>query len=199
MKRMYLTLTVILLLLVWTFASFGQKKEAPGPVVDALEQRLKLREELHRRMRNKILRGFGQDEDLFEDMEKLIQESLSDDFSGATPSGFQMDWSESQAGRTLTITPQTPEQKLDINVNQGQVTIKGQAETKSPQRSALSSFSQAFPVPQDCDDTRVKIDQRDGKILVSFPYKKSATKVPPTAPEPDGRKPISPPKNAIGI
>lgn len=203
---MYVTLGIILMVLVWAVSSFGQKKATQDPALTALEQRLKLREELHQRMREQILKGFSASDDdaFFRDMEKFMQESLSESFSGfessaerAGRTSFKMEWSEDADSRTMTLTPQSPQQKLDINVSQGQITIKGLEERKTASGSALSSFSNSFPVPDDCDASRVKIDQKGEKILVSFPLVKAAAKKKTV--DDKGRIPVEPPVDGVEI
>ena len=194
MKRMYLVLSIMFLLVFWAGALLGQ--QGSRPIVDdeteTFEKRLKIREEIHRRMMEKLLRGVGPDQDMFSDVEKMMDDMMKDSFSGMQSisgiksSNYKMEWKESNQGRTLEITPANPSQHLDINVANGLITIKG----KEEKGSFVSSFSNAFSVPGDCDPAKVKMDQKDGKILVSFPYiaarpiKKSTPDVPKRVPLP---------------
>ena len=193
MKRMYVTLGVMFLLLVWVISCLAQNKPSVSDSrADQIQKRLQLREEIHRRMMEKLMNGNGSDEDMFKDLEKMAEELMNDSFTGMdsfapTTSNFQMEWSETTGGRTLSITPKTPEQKLDINVNNGMITIKGTAEQKSQYGSSVSEFNNSFNVPGDCDPTKVKMDQKNGKILLNFPFRtaKSIQKKPQ-----DQRKPL---------
>lgn len=155
-------------------------QQSSRPVDDkesaSMEKRLKMREEMHRRMMEKLLKGTGPNEDMFKDMEQFLDEVMTDSFSGfdsftrTTAQNYKMDWSETSVGRVLTITPQSPEQKLDIDISNGLVIIKGKTENKSGNSVSISNFSNSFNVPGDCDPSKVKIDQKDGKILVQFPF-----------------------------
>ena len=178
MKRMYVTLAVILLVFISAGSILAQKISKPIAEIESssLEQRLKMREEMHRRMMEKLLRG-GPNEDLFKDMEQFMDEVMTDSFSGfdsftrTTAQNYQMEWTETKEGRTLVITPENSQQKLDINVSNGLIIIQGKKESKSANGVSVSNFSNSFNVPGDCDPTKVKIDQKDGKILVQFPFR----------------------------
>ena len=143
-------------------------------------------------MMEKLMNGSDSDEDMFKDLEKMAEEMMNESFSGMdsfapTSSNYQMEWIETAGGRTLSITPKNPEQKLDINVNNGMVTIKGTAEQKSQYGNSISEFNNSFNVPGDCDSTKVKMDQKNGKILLNFPFRTAKTiQKKPT----DQRKPL---------
>ncbi|MCM2351806.1 MAG: Hsp20/alpha crystallin family protein [Bacteriovoracaceae bacterium] len=178
MKRMYVVLGIMFLFVFWAGALLGQQSSRPVDDKESasMEKRLKMREEMHRRMMEKLLKGTGPDEDMFKDMEQFLDEVMTDSFSGfdsftrTTAQNYKMEWSETSEGRVLTITPQSPEQKLDIDISNGLVIIKGKTENKSGNSVSISNFSNSFNVPGDCDPSKVKIDQKDGKILVQFPF-----------------------------
>jgi HSP20 family molecular chaperone IbpA len=128
-------------------------------------------------MMDKLFRGFGDDSDIFKEFEQMFDQSLSDRLGASPrtlgfqgPANFGMDWMESAKGRTLVITPTSKGQALDINVDGRAVTVKGKSEAKSEFGSSVSSFSNSFPVPEDCDASKVKIEQDKEKILVFFPF-----------------------------
>ncbi|WP_408097229.1 Hsp20/alpha crystallin family protein [Peredibacter sp. HCB2-198] len=181
MKRMYVTLGVMFLLVVWAISCLAQNKPSVSDSqADQIQKRLQLREEMHRRMIDKLMNGNGPDEGLFEDLEKMAEDMMKDSFSGMdsfapTSSNYQMEWKETAGGRTLAITPKSPDQKLDINVNNGMITIKGSAEQKSQYGNTISQFNNSFNVPGDCDPSKVKMDQKDGKILLNFPFRTAKT------------------------
>ncbi len=174
MKRMYVVLTVILLLVFGATLGLAQKS-AP----DMRARRMQLRAEMHRKMLNNLMHG-THDEDLFRDMDKLMEEAMQE--SGFSYSfgaqNFETEWSESAQGRTLLITPQSKDQKLDINVASEMVTIKGKSENKTPSGTTVSDFQNSFSIPQDCDSAKVKMDQKDGKIVMFFPWR-SVKKISP--------------------
>lgn len=203
---MYVTLSLMFLLIFWAGTLLGQQSSRPvdDQESDSMEKRLKMREEMHRRMMDKLLNGIGSDEDLFSDMEKFMDEVMTDSFNGlhsfsrTTSQNYQIEWTESGAGRTLSITPKTPEQQLDINVADGLITIKGKSEHKTPHGVSYSNFSNSFNVPGDCDPSKVKMDQKEGKILVHFPYR-NVKAVDINPPEKDERKPLPPSEGDVQI
>lgn len=211
MKRMYVILGLILLTFVWAITSLAQKLTSSDDVQTTVQQRkpfdrqkrrMELREEMHRRMREKLLNGRGSDDQLFGDMEKMFEEAMAESFAGidmiasSANSNFQSEWSETKTGRTLVITPQTKDQQLNIDVNAQAITIKGKSEQQDGNSSFMSSFTNSFPVPEDCDGSKVKMDQKDGKILVMLPFKTiKAVSVPPK----EERKPLPPSDSDVQI
>lgn len=174
MTRMYVALAIIFM----TGSLFAQQGSRPvDDQTEQMQKRLKMREEMHRRMMDKLINGVGPDQDMFKDMEQFMNDVMSDSFTGFDSlteprvENYKMDWSESAAGRTLNITPKTPEQQLDINVSNGLIIIKGKVEDKRPNGIAVSNFTNSFNVPGDCDPGKVKMSQDKGKILVYFPWR----------------------------
>jgi HSP20 family molecular chaperone IbpA len=197
MKRMYVALFIIAGIIFWAGSILGQQKKS-----DQMDDRLKMREEIHRRIMDKMLKGIGSDQDMFSDMEEMMDKLMSESMSGFDSLGtgslqnFQVEWLESSTGRTLVITPQNPNQQLDINVASGFIVIKGQSENKSQSGSSYSQFSNSFNIPSDCDPGKVKMDQKDGKILVFFPYQNALPKK--TRPQ-DKRVPLPPSQGDVQI
>lgn len=160
------------------------------------EKIMKMREDMHRRMMEKLINGIGSDDEFIRDMDKYMNQMLQESFKGFDsyshrPQNFKSEWKESSAGRTLEITPNKPEQKLDINVQNNMITIKGQTEVKTANGTQVSQFSNSFNVPGDCEATKMKMDLKDGKIIVFFPYFK------PTETKP--RKPVGPSDKDVQI
>ncbi|ODS33037.1 MAG: Hsp20/alpha crystallin family protein [Candidatus Scalindua rubra] len=68
-------------------------------------------------------------------------------------------------------------QKLDIQVQDGQITISGTIEKKSSDKEDKensrqyfsSTFHRSFPVPYGVDDTKVQIDQDGEKVIIKLP------------------------------
>lgn len=200
MKRMYVVLGLILLAFLWALSSMGQKSQ---DLSEQMQKRLELREEMHRRMMDKLLRGIGPDQDLFKDMEQMFEESMSDsliniDTFRSNSSAFASEWVSDEKGRTLVITPKDAKQQLDIDVKGQLITIKGKSERSSQQGSFISSFSNSFSVPEDCDGTQVKMDQKDGKILVHFPFI-MAQKFKSIPRQKDERTPLPPTQDGVEI
>lgn len=173
MKRMYITLSIIFIAIVWAAGALSQMttiQTQPQPF-DRMKRRMELREEMHRRIREKLLTGRGDDQNLFKDLEQEFEDTMSDSFSGLEPS-YKSEWLEDKNGRTLVITPKDPNQKINIDVNASVITINGESQEKTATTSMVSAFSNTFPVPDDCDGTKVKMNSKDGKLLVELPYKK---------------------------
>ncbi len=199
---MYVTLGVIFLvfftglMLVGRMISFAQ-----NPSDDGFRKRMELREEIHKRIRDKLIHGIGPDQDMFKDIEQMFEESMAESLSGLSvrSNAFQSEWRENSSGRTLIITPQSPEQKLNIDVNSTMITIKGESVQKNNGSTVSSSFSNSFSVPDDCDGSRVQMDQKDGKILVHLPYRNSKTQIPEIKLKKPERKPLPPSTDDVQI
>jgi HSP20 family molecular chaperone IbpA len=189
MKRMYVILLVIFLLFLMAVTALGQMMtvtvDNDEKAIDHMKKQMLLRDQIHKRLRDKLFYGVGPDQDLFKDLDEALEESMNDSFSGFGQMGhsftqFKSEWSESKNGRILTLTPQSQDQKLNIDVNASMITIKGESQQKSSTSTVSSSFTNSFPVPDDCDGTKVKMDQRDGKILIELPFKKvKSVTIPP--------------------
>ena len=206
MKRMYVILLVIFLLFLMAVTALGQMMtvtlDNDEKAIDHMRRQMLLRDQIHQRLRDKLLYGVGPDQDLFKDLDEALEESMNDSFSGQGQMGhsftqFKSEWSESKNGRVLTLTPQSQDQKLNIDVNASVITIKGESQQKSSTSSISSSFTNTFPVPDDCDGTKVKMDQKDGKILIELPYK--AVKSVTLPPKEEERKPLPQSGNEIKI
>lgn len=172
---MYVLLGFIFLVTLWTLSGFGQRREHNDEYYDRIRKHMELREELHRKMLDNLFNG-THDEDLFKDMDKLFDDAMKDSFGSSFGYSFggssvDTEWQEASGGRTLIITPKSKDQKLDINIEQEMVTIKGKNEVKTPSGISSADFTNSFSVPQDCDSSKVKMDQKNGKIVIFFPWK----------------------------
>lgn len=201
MKRMYVALTIMILIVFWAGTLLGQQTSKPvdDNVSTSMEKRMKMREEMHRRIMDKLIHGIGPDQDMFSDMEKMMDEVMTDSFNGfdslaPNTQNYQTEWQESTSGRTLAITPKSKEQKLNIDISNGLVIIKGMNETKTAHGVSVSNFTNSFSVPADCDSTKVKMDHKDGKILVFFPYLTASKEIKAPA-----RKPLPPSGEEVQI
>ena len=149
---------------------------------------MKMRLEMHRRMMEKLINGNGPDDGLFNDMEQMMNDVMKDSFTGFDsyahrPQNFKSEWKESKTGRTLEIIPNTADQKLDINVAKNVITITGKTEIKTANGMQVSNFTNSFSVPGDVEAGKMKMDLKDGKILVYFPFwKPTDTKRKPVGP-----------------
>lgn len=203
MKRMYVTLAVIFLLMVWAISALSQmgpsEPQSPAPQnFDRMKRRMELREEMHRRMREKLFHNRGGD-DIFQGMNEFFEDAMSDFDISAPQMNFQHEWSESKDGRTLVLTPQE-DQKLDIDVKSGMITIKGETKVQEENSSYSSSFSNSFSVPSDCDGSKVKMSQKDGKILLDFPFKDvKSISTKPNSEKKHERRPLPPMEGEVAI
>lgn len=205
---MWVILSLFLLASIWAVTSIAQKVTSPDPAdepFDRLKRRLELREEMHRRMRDKILHGRGSDTDIFEGMDQMFEEAFKDmdSFSSFAPqsSNFESQWTESSQGRTLVITPKDKDTQLNIDVNSETITIKGKIEKRSETGTLMSNFNNVLPVPQDCDGSKVKMNHKDGKILIELPFKTATApkSIKPVTPPKEERKPLPPSEDDITI
>lgn len=168
---------VILAFPLFLFAA-DKTKDAPKKELTPMELRL----EMHRRIMEKLLHGNGPDEGLFDDLEKMMNESFSEAFKGFQDldrSAFQSaetplktSWTESKEGRTLRVDPMDPSLKLDIKVEDSQIQIKGEKQRKNGEKVAFSEFSYSLSTPSDVKASEVKISQDNTSILVFLPFKK---------------------------
>ena len=205
MKRMYIALAIISVVMIGAVVAIAQSVQTTPPTrqpFDRAKRRMELREEMHRRMRAKLFQNQGPDQDLFKDMEAEIEEAMSDSFGDMEDikenySNFKSEWSESNEGRVLTLTPQSAEQKLNIDVNATVITIKGDSVQKTATSTVTSSFSNSFPVPGDCDGSKVKMSQKDGKIVMLLPFKVATKTV--KIPAKEERKPLPPSAGDVEI
>lgn len=180
---MYVTLAVILVFALWTLTALSQMG-SDNTQPDQMKRRMELREEMHRRIVDKLMNGVGSDQNLFQDLEQEFEDLRPNSFSDMKPSAnFSSEWLEAKSGRTLVITPKDPEQKMNIDVNETQITIKGEVQHKTANSTYSSSFTNSFPVPNDCDGSKVKMNSKDGKLLVELPYKADKL-VQPSKPKP---------------
>jgi HSP20 family molecular chaperone IbpA len=184
--KSFLTWSLFIFAVFWAGLILGQKNISPleDSESDSMAKRMQMRDEMHRRLIDKLFKGQGPDQGMFSDMESIMDEFMADSFTSRS-SHFKMQWLDVEGARVLEITPQSPGQQLDIDVSGGMVTVKGQSQQKSSGSSFVSNFSQSFNVPQDCDASKVKIESKNGKLLVIFPL--LTGKTPPI-------NKISPPK-----
>jgi hypothetical protein len=147
------------------------------------EEYARKRAEFDRRLRERIFNSATIDSDRWVQemeraMEELMQDSLrdidslrrdSDAFGFGARGGTKLAWSEGREGRTLTVTPASPEVQMDVQVLNGIITIK----TEQATGNSRSQSSSSQMVPGDCDGDQVKTEGKDGKLVLFFPWKKT--------------------------
>lgn len=193
MHMKHLLLTILIL-------SFTLPLKAQSPQADQLKRAIQLREELHKRLMDHLFNGNGitNDDAIFKDMDTLFEDVMSDmqgsSFTHTPSRSYEMAWTESRDGRTLLLSPKDKNQPLEISVEKAMISIKGKTEVKTGASSMVSNFSHSYSVPGDVDDTKVKMLEKDGKILISFPFKHKPVKSPN-----NDRKPVAPSENDVKI
>lgn len=155
--------------------------------------------ELHRRLREQVLKGFQDHDSFVREMDQMLDQMMKDSMG---PNGFgrlkdlaaptiASEWSETEKGRTLEIIPASKETKLDVQVKDGMIVI----ESETISHHSQGRFSQSQTIPHDCDPEGVQMESKDGKLLVQFPWKKSDRKTLPSkskrlSPQKKNRGPI---------
>jgi hypothetical protein len=158
--------------------------------------------ELHRRLREQVLKGFQDHDEFVREMDQMMEQMMRDSLG---PNGFgrmqglsaptiATEWSETTKGRTLEISPASKDTKLDVQVKGGMIVIESETVTKHSQ----GRFSQSQSIPQDCDPDGVEMESKEGKLLVHFPWIKSdkntstqsQKKPKPVSPQKKNRGPI---------
>lgn len=205
--RPNLQFLLALSLLLASLSSWGQKDQKDDQK-SSFDRAMEMREMLHKRLRDHLFHGLGSQDDIFQDMERLFEDVMKDmsdlNLNSLSrlnrPKSYEMAWMEDKEGRTLLLSPRDKGQRLEINVENSMITIKGQSEEKIGNSISASSFTHSYSVPGDCDPTKVKMLEKDGKILMSFPFKTAAKEVPKkAAPKKDERLPISPSDGDVTI
>lgn len=193
-----------LLLLSYSLNVLAQSGTGPDPQKEALKRALEMREQIHRRLMEHLFNGTpGNDDEIFKDMEALFEDVMSgmkgnfQDLSG-TPKAYDMAWTESKEGRTLLISPHDKKQRLEMKVEKGMISIKGQSQEKGGNSTSVMSFSHIYSVPNDCDWMRVKMLEKEGKILMTFPYLSNPVKAPKKKQDID-RRPVDPTEDDVTI
>lgn len=162
-----------LVLILNTIPSFAQNQD-----FDRMKQRMQLREEAHRRMREKILKGRGGD-DLFDDLEKMFNDMMNDTSTSFEPrddfavssNSFSTEWVSDGKTKTLILTPKDKSVELDINVKDQVITIGSKQKSKDQNSYSESSSTSIFPVPIECDGGKVQMKSVDNSIHLVFPLR----------------------------
>ena len=161
---------------------------------ERMQQREKLREEMHQKLRQSLLHGTDPTpalNDMSRLMDSLMEDSLNDmdSLSRIAPSaGFSafgrgslsqvsLEWSESPQGRSLLVKPSDKEAKLDVQVNGEVISIKMDLAKKANGSSFSGQTMQTQTIPSDCDGEQVKIEAKDSGLVLFFPYKGKAPKL----------------------
>lgn len=180
---------ILILLLSLTQISWAQ---------NTLEERMQRYNQFHQKLREQMLKGF--DDKSIEDMNRMVDEMMDQsmrDFPSMGlsrfSSGLNLSWNERKDGRELIIIPKSKEDKLDVQVQNQLITIK----TTKTEGNSHSESSHAQNVPADCDADGVKMEAREGGLVMFFPWKKGLA---PRNVNPESeRKPLKPKKKDIDV
>ncbi len=153
--------------------------------------------EFHQKLREHILKGF--DDQSLGEMNKMLDD-LMDEALRESPamglsrfsSGLRLSWSESDKGRELIVIPRSPQDKVDVTVENKMIIIK----SSRRDGDSVSESTHMQTVPDDCDASAVKTDARDAGLVLLFPWLKGAA--PKSLPE-NRPKPLKTEKKNIDV
>ncbi len=172
------------LVLTFTLISSSLWAQSPDPfdrIFEQMEQRM-----------NEMMNRFGND--------SMMRDLFEDDFRqlGFTHSAFDYHYTQDDKGRTLIIKPNTPENNLEIKIQDDSVQISGKVKIEKVDKTqygesksvSIQSVNQSLPVPQDTDGNKNKISSNKTKegeeIHIFFPYKNGKPNDPGFLPESRG-------------
>lgn len=179
----------LFIIFISTQLAFGQ---------NSFEERMQRYNQFHQKLREQMLKGF--DDKSLEEMNRMVDEMMDQsmrDFPSMGlsrfSSGLNLSWNERKDGRELIIIPKSKEEKLDVQVQNQLIMIK----TTRTEGNSHSESSHAQNVPSDCDADQVKMEAREGGLVMFFPWKKGLT---PRNVNPESeRKPLKPKKKDIDV
>jgi HSP20 family molecular chaperone IbpA len=221
----------VFLIIIFTIfnlnSSFAQNNGQPD-IDKATEQLLKeYQREIEEMMKSPTFKGLGRmfeqmmqdmDQDIAKDLENFFQNGQFDtllrssDIFGQMQIG-QGEWIETPKERILVLKFKSTENSpLDIKVENGKITIKGQIVVETKEQFAgggesisrsVRSINQEYMVPEDVDAGSVNFENKDGEILMKFTKKAFASKLEKSKEKPsrpkDERRPLVPKKGDVTI
>jgi len=148
---------------------------AQGPHPTDRTDRAKAHDQMHQRLRESLIRG----DDIMqtmraieESMDQLMREAGEDMHAltqltprSARTVGGTQEWAVVHGGRQLVLTPSHPDARLEVDVQGPRISIKESLST-----GALQAMGETqIPVPAGCDPNKVKMEGKDGKLVLFFP------------------------------
>lgn len=109
----------------------------------------------------------------------------------------QHEWIESEIERILVLKLELQKDApVDIKIENGQIRVQAKIEKEVVNQTAygesrsisVQQYARVFIVPEDCDVNSVKIENKEGEILIKF--KKLQASAPSPTPTPKGLKPL---------
>lgn len=162
------------------------------------ERRERLRQKMQEQMREsrRIIEQFLSDDmftdmhQQFEDMMKQFDQGNADPFEqffddkamerlfggmrGSKAFGMlgtgQSRWIETPKERILILKIEsTKDSPIDFKIEESTITISGKVSRTSNRGVTSHNFKRTFSIPDDCDPTQAKFENKDGEILIKFP------------------------------
>lgn len=109
----------------------------------------------------------------------------------------QHEWIESELERILVLKLELQKDTpVDIKIENGQIRVQAKIEKEVVNQTAygesrsisVQQYARVFIVPEDCDVNSVKIENKEGEILIKF--KKLQASAPNPSPTPKALKPL---------
>lgn len=134
---------------------------------------------------NQLLQKYFQD-GFLERMDRLMEDNqmMNDEVFKEMQKAFEQDpffdgqnfagkWEKSKEGMTYLIDAEVSEGgKFDVKVKDGQVSLEADVVRKLGQFGTHKTvMKRSFPVPEGCDGDQVKVEAREGKMAILFPWK----------------------------
>lgn len=78
-------------------------------------------------------------------------------------------WTESETHRVLTVkVKQIKDKPLDIKIQNGMITLKGQTESSVGNSKSISNFQKSYSIPSDVDQSNPEFENSADQILIKF-------------------------------
>lgn len=120
------------------------------------------------RMQREMMRNFGNLESDSDHFGSWFQKN----FGGGSPSEFNTREDGDFVYYEIESSEGLPK-KVDVKVEEGQVTISGEIERQDSSQGSSSKFSstfvRSFPAPENVDAAKFQIEHQDKKIVIRFP------------------------------
>lgn len=91
------------------------------------------------------------------------------DINAAVSNAAGANWSETDSTRTLTVKVQQIKDKpLDIKIQNGMITLKGQTQASMGNVKSVSNFQKSYSIPSDVDQSSPEFENTSEQILIKF-------------------------------
>lgn len=180
-----------------------------------IEEIMKARDEMFRSLFDDS--GFGHS-GMDQRMEEMIKRfdnwpNFGDEQMDLGSSFSDSSWTQTNTHRVLTIkVKQIKDRPLDIKINNGMITLKGDTELEMGGRKSIMKFERSFSIPKDVDEANPEFGNLSDQIIIKFKFKnlskapskqnKSGDKAPLKTPAPDPKNeriPIGPDDSGLSL